>query len=84
MRLVLEQNRPACDLTATPADAKRPTSSGAAKAADAHGWTSPELSVVVATLDERDNVAALVGAIECALAGTNWEVIFVESGAARG
>ena len=38
----------------------------------------PELSIVVATLNERDNVATLVRQLEQALASTHWEVIFVD------
>lgn len=50
----------------------------AGEAADKPTWRSPELSVVVATLNERDNVVALVTALERALADTHWEVIFVD------
>ena len=64
MHLALDQDRPAADLV-TATEGTR-------------AWTSPELSVVVATLNERDNVAALVGALERVLAGTHWEVIFVD------
>jgi dolichol-phosphate mannosyltransferase len=64
MHLALDQDRPAAGLV-TATEGTR-------------AWTSPELSVVVATLNERDNVAALIGALERALAGTHWEVIFVD------
>ena len=64
MHLALDQDRPAAD----PVTATEGT----------RAWTSPELSVVVATLNERDNVAALAGALERALTGTHWEVIFVD------
>jgi dolichol-phosphate mannosyltransferase len=37
-----------------------------------------ELSVVVPTFKERDNVSVLVGKLESALAGIVWEVIFVD------
>jgi dolichol-phosphate mannosyltransferase len=38
----------------------------------------PELSIVVPTFKERDNVAVLVGLIDAALSGRRWEVIFVD------
>jgi len=37
-----------------------------------------ELSVVIPTYKERQNIAPLVAALESALAGVNWEVIFVD------
>lgn len=37
-----------------------------------------ELSVVIPTYKERQNVAPLVAALETALQGVNWEVIFVD------
>jgi dolichol-phosphate mannosyltransferase len=40
--------------------------------------TAPQLSVVVPTFNERDNVTALYGKLETALAGIAWEVIFVD------
>ena len=39
---------------------------------------APELSVVVPCYNERANVAPLVAALEAALAGIAWEVIFVD------
>jgi dolichol-phosphate mannosyltransferase len=41
-------------------------------------WASPALSVVIATLNERENVPPLLRALEGALADLNWEVIFVD------
>jgi dolichol-phosphate mannosyltransferase len=41
-------------------------------------WVSPELSVVVATLNERENVPILLRDLSVALHGVNWEVIFVD------
>jgi len=42
-------------------------------------WTLPaELTVVVPTLNERDNVGLLVDRLEKALAGIAWEVVFVD------
>ena len=38
----------------------------------------PQLSVIVPTFNERDNVAELLRRLEAALAGVNWEVIFVD------
>lgn len=40
--------------------------------------TAPELSVVVPTFNERDNVALLVQRIAATLAGISWEIIFVD------
>src|ERR1700734_565722 len=37
-----------------------------------------ELSVVIPTYKERENVAPLVASLEAALQGINWEVIFVD------
>ena len=37
-----------------------------------------ELSVVIPTYKERQNVAPLVASLEAALQGLNWEVIFVD------
>jgi dolichol-phosphate mannosyltransferase len=37
-----------------------------------------ELSVVIPTYKERQNVAPLIAALEAALQGVNWEVIFVD------
>src|SRR4051812_2090697 len=38
----------------------------------------PELTVVVPTLEERDNLAPLLGALDAALAGIDYEVVFVD------
>jgi dolichol-phosphate mannosyltransferase len=48
-----------------------------AGASDAASRT-PELTVVVPTLNERDNIAPLVELLDAALAGIAWEVIFVD------
>jgi dolichol-phosphate mannosyltransferase len=40
--------------------------------------TTPQLSVVVPTFNERDNVTALFRKLETALAGIAWEVIYVD------
>ena len=40
-------------------------------------WT-PELAVVVPTLNERDNIVPLIELLDAALAGIAWEVIFVD------
>src|SRR6266511_51657 len=37
-----------------------------------------ELSVIVPTFDERDNVAQVVNRLSAALDGLSWEVIFVD------
>jgi dolichol-phosphate mannosyltransferase len=39
---------------------------------------APELTVVVPTLNERENIAPLLERLDLALAGTSWEVIFVD------
>lgn len=38
----------------------------------------PELSVIVPTFNERQNVRTLVGELESVLAGIEWEVVFVD------
>lgn len=40
--------------------------------------TAPELTVVVPTFNERDNVAELVSRLDASLAGCAWEVVFVD------
>jgi dolichol-phosphate mannosyltransferase len=45
---------------------------------------TPELSVIVPTFNERDNVTTLFGRLEAALAGVNWEVIFVDDNSPDG
>ena len=39
---------------------------------------SPELSVIVPTFNERENVGELVRRLDAVLHGTAWEVIFVD------
>jgi dolichol-phosphate mannosyltransferase len=39
---------------------------------------APELSVIVPTFNERDNVAEIVQRLEASLSGNAWEVIFVD------
>ena len=51
-------------------------SSAEAEVATRH--TLLELSVVIPTYKERQNIAPLVAALEAALQGVNWEVIFVD------
>src|SRR5947199_3134266 len=46
--------------------------------------TAPELSVVVPTFNERDNVTALFHKLEKALAGIAWEVIYVDDNSPDG
>lgn len=48
----------------------------APRAAAARGGTA-ELTVVVPTYNERDNVEALFARLDVALAGINWEVIYI-------
>src|SRR3954453_870408 len=45
---------------------------------------TPELSVVVPTFNERDNVLALFRKLEAALAGIAWEVIYVDDNSPDG
>ena len=45
---------------------------------------SPELSVVVPTFNERDNVTVLYLRLEAALAGIAWEVVFVDDNSPDG
>jgi dolichol-phosphate mannosyltransferase len=45
---------------------------------------TPELSVVVPTFNERDNVIALFRKLETALAGCAWEVIYVDDNSPDG
>src|SRR5256885_6223717 len=45
---------------------------------------TPRLSVIVPTFNERDNVATLFRRLEAALAGVNWEVIFVDDNSPDG
>lgn len=40
--------------------------------------TAPELSIVVPTLNERDNIRPLIDEIDGVLAGVRWEIIFVD------
>ena len=43
-----------------------------------------ELAVVIPTLNERDNVAALVDRLDTALAGIRWEAVFVDDDSSDG
>ncbi|MEL6540718.1 MAG: glycosyltransferase family 2 protein [Pseudomonadota bacterium] len=45
---------------------------------DAEARAAPKLSIVIPTLNERDNIAALVESIEKSLGDLSWEVIFVD------
>ena len=58
-------------------DNERPTPVCASGAPEAN-WVSAELSIVVPTLNEIDNVPLLLHGLAAALCGTNWEVIFVD------
>ena len=40
--------------------------------------TVPELSIVIPTFNERDNVSELIARLEQALGGIAWEAIFVD------
>ncbi|MGH6969429.1 MAG: glycosyltransferase, partial [Stellaceae bacterium] len=43
-----------------------------------------ELTVVIPTLNERENIAPLLERLDLALAGTRWEVIFVDDDSTDG
>ena len=45
---------------------------------------TPQLSVIVPTFNERDNVTTLFQRLETALAGIAWEVIFVDDNSPDG
>jgi dolichol-phosphate mannosyltransferase len=47
-------------------------------------WVSPELSVIVPTLNERSNVPLVVKCLTDTLEGLNWEVVFVDDDSADG
>jgi dolichol-phosphate mannosyltransferase len=44
----------------------------------------PELSVIIPTLNERENVAVLVERLTTVLNGTSWEVVFVDDNSPDG
>ncbi|UPK32944.1 glycosyltransferase family 2 protein [Bradyrhizobium sp. 186] len=52
--------------------------------APAAGSRSPELSVVVPTFNERDNVTVLYRRLEASLTGIAWEVVFVDDNSPDG
>ena len=45
---------------------------------------APELTVVIPTLNERENIAPLLERVDLALAGTRWEVVFVDDDSTDG
>jgi dolichol-phosphate mannosyltransferase len=45
---------------------------------------APDLTVVIPTFNERDNIAPLIARLREALAGCDWEVIFVDDNSADG
>lgn len=48
------------------------------QSATLEGLPGPELTVVIPTFNERDNVAELIARLRTSLAGRRWEVIFVD------
>src|SRR5881227_4273638 len=62
-------NPPAPTLSVSPSPAARP---------------APELSVVVPTFKERDNIPLLVDKLARTLAGVDWEVVFVDDNSPDG
>jgi dolichol-phosphate mannosyltransferase len=46
--------------------------------------SSPELTLVIPTFNERDNIAPLVAAVGTALAGVEWEILFVDDNSRDG
>src|SRR3984957_18749708 len=49
-----------------------------------HAIATPQLSVIVPTFNERDNVTTLFRRLEKTLAGVAWEVIFVDDNSPDG
>jgi len=45
---------------------------------------APDLTIVIPTLNERENIAPLLQRIDAALAGTRWEIIFVDDDSGDG
>jgi dolichol-phosphate mannosyltransferase len=45
---------------------------------------SPELSIVVPTLNERDNIRPLIAEIDAVLSGIGWEIVFVDDDSSDG
>jgi dolichol-phosphate mannosyltransferase len=43
-----------------------------------------ELSIIVPTFNERDNIAGVIGAVDEALAGIAWEIVFVDDNSPDG
>src|SRR3989442_13776191 len=73
MRHARSTSAPRCRPSRGPHGLSRRSSSGVAKG----GWRVPELSVVVPAFRERENIPALLHALEQALAGLDWETIVV-------
>src|SRR5215475_14597809 len=65
-------------------EALRPVSDDMPLGTGPQPLASPQLSVVVPTFNERDNVTALFRKLEVALAGIAWEVIFVDDNSPDG
>ena len=57
---------------------------GPAAAGPVAGYAPPELTVVVPTLNERDNIVELVTRLHGALRGVRWEVVFVDDDSGDG
>lgn len=54
-------------------------------APESRSLTRPiELGVVIPTFNERENISPLLAALEEVLAGTEWEVIFVDDNSSDG
>ena len=51
---------------------------------DASPLPGPDLSLVIPTFNERDNIAPLLDSIKAALAGIHWEAIFVDDNSPDG
>src|SRR5438105_14210163 len=65
-------------------DSVAPTSAPFAVPASMSARPAPELSVVIPTFEERDNVAVLIERLSHALEGCNWEAIFVDDNSPDG
>ena len=59
-------------------DTMKPVPAPAACSGDESPAAPLRLAVIVPTLNERDNIATMVAALDAALAGIAWEAIFVD------
>jgi dolichol-phosphate mannosyltransferase len=74
----------AADIRCLMNEAIRPGSESPPQAVEPPVLGAPELSVVVPTFNERDNVTVLYRRLAAVLAGISWEVIFVDDNSPDG